>query len=153
MTNLRNTTIREPTNENQAWKQNNANEAKVRAIEIELINPDKNYPLIWDIKEMIYSRFNIPIDVQMMYNGDGVLLNDLSSFKEWEDMKQPFRLNFSKSKVLLLWSICSLSDSGGESKDSIFVETYETWSVYNLSKIIFQRTKIDASNMVFYNSR
>lgn len=150
---MRNTTIREPTNENQAWKQTSINDAKVRTIDIELINPDAKYPLIWDIKEMIQSRFAIPIDAQMMYNADGVLLNDLTAFKDCNEMNQPFRLNFSKSKVLLLCSICSLSDSGGESKDSIFVETYETCSVYNLSKVISQRTKINAENMVFYNSR
>jgi hypothetical protein len=68
-------------------------------------------------------------------------------------MRQPFRLNFSKAKVLILLSICSVNGNKGESKDNIFIETYETASVFDLSKTLESRTNIKSENMVFYHSR
>ena len=54
LSNLRNTTIREPTSENAQARASGSDETKVRIIEVEFIGVDKHYPLIWHIKEMVY---------------------------------------------------------------------------------------------------
>ena len=46
---MRNTTLREPTDSILIKSE----EAKVKMIQVDFIQPDSTYPLIWHIKEMI----------------------------------------------------------------------------------------------------
>lgn len=67
----------------------------VKTINIEFIDPDKNYPLIWDIKNMVFKKFGISIDSQLLYNGSGLQVADMTPFIDCKEMKQPFRLKIS----------------------------------------------------------
>jgi len=78
----KNTTIREPTNENTGTKMSNPDEMKLKVITIEFLDPDKSYPLIWHIKQMILQRFNISIESQLLYSGSGIQVYDTKPFSE-----------------------------------------------------------------------
>lgn len=50
-------------------------------------------------------------------------------------------------------TVCKINDKSDSNRDNLLIETFETSSVYNLSKTIQERTKIDPKNMVIYYSR
>lgn len=89
----------------------------------------------------------------MLYNGNGIVMNDTKPFEECVTMRQPFRLNFSTSKVVILVTICRVDKTDASTKDSIVLETYETSSVYNLSKLVEAQSAVKSTNMVIYYSR
>ena len=80
-------------------------------------------------------------------------MKDVVAFQDVKDVRQPFRLNFSTSKVVILVSVCPISKDSNSTKENIFIETYETSSVYNLAKSIHARSGIKFENIILYHSR
>lgn len=124
-------------------------------MKIEFINPDENFPLIWDIKNRVYKNFGIPIDSQLLYNGSGIQVTDTVAFSNCQEMLQPFRLKTATARVKLIISVFSVSSkktplSSKSSSSSLCLETYGSSSVFNLYKHIERTFSISSKNLVFY---
>ncbi|CAI2365047.1 unnamed protein product [Moneuplotes crassus] len=134
-----------------------SNETQLKKLKIEFINPDDNFPLIWDIKERVFLNFSIPVDSQLIYNGSGIQVTDTTPFNKCKEMLQPFRLKIATATVKLLVSVFSVKLDGLENSkhktptcSSLRISTYGSSSVYNLCKIIEKKFGLKEKNLVLY---